>query len=81
MIKQFLPSLNMIDHVLSKKTLATFDFDKSYTRCCIISNVLKCNHVSENFLHLHFAADQFLDMIWNSGECHVSKNIEVKIWQ
>ena len=37
--------------------------------------------MSEDFLQLRFAVDQFLDIIWKTEESHVSKNIEVKIWQ
>ena len=33
--------------------------------------------MSENFLCLHFAVDQFQGMIWKMEEC---KNIELKVW-
>ena len=36
--------------------------------------------MSKGFLRLHFAVDQFQDMIWKTEECCVSKNIELKIW-
>ena len=39
------------------------------------------NHVSEDFLCLHFAVDQFQDMIRKMEECCANENIELKIWQ
>ena len=40
--------------------------------------------MSKEFLSLHFAVDhvfQFQIMIWKTEECHVNKNIELKIWR
>ena len=37
--------------------------------------------MSEDFLRLHFAVDQFWDMIWKAEKCRVSKNIELKKWR
>ena len=36
--------------------------------------------MSEDFIHLHLAVDQFQKMIWKMEECYVSKNIELKLW-
>ena len=61
------------------KNISYFDFDKKVTQGA--AQITMYYYMSEDFLHLRFAVDQFLDIIWKTEESHVSKNIEVKIWQ
>ena len=85
MIKQFLPSLNhdwscaFTFRLCFGKTLATLILIKKVTQGA--AQITIYYHMSEDFLQLRFAVDQFLDIIWKTEESHVSKNIEVKIWQ
>ena len=76
--------LELIYQVLSisecfGKTLVAFDFEEKLTQSvakitmCQIAQKNKC-HVSEDFLRLHFAVDQFQDMIWKTEKYRVSKN-------
>ena len=44
-----------------------------------VAQITMYYHLSEDVLHLHFAVDQFHDMIWKTEECCVTKNIELKI--
>ena len=56
--------------------VVAFDFDKKLTQS--VAQITMWYQVSENFPRLHFAFDQFQDMIWNTEECRVSKNIKNK---
>ena len=40
----------------------SLDFDKKITQS--VAQITMLNHVSEDFLRLHFAVDQFKSMTW-----------------
>ena len=44
------------------KTLVAFDFDEKFTQS--VAQITMLYHVSEDFLRLHFAVDQFKGMTW-----------------
>ena len=76
--------LELIYHVLSIseyvfEKIVAFDFNKKFTQS--VAQITVLYHVSEDFLSLHFTADQFQDMTWKMKECRVSKNIKLKIWR
>ena len=44
------------------KTLVAFDFDEKFTQS--VAQITMLYHMSEDFLRLHFAVDQFKGMTW-----------------
>ena len=60
------------------ESISCFFSDEKLTQSVIQTKMWY--QVSEEFLDMHFAVDQFPDMIWKIEEPQVSKNIELKIW-
>ena len=60
------------------ESISCFFSDEKLTQSVIQTKMWY--QVSEEFLDMHFAVDQFQDMIWKIEEPQVSKNIELKIW-
>ena len=59
------------------ESISCFFSDEKLTQSVIQTKMWY--QVSEEFLDMHFAVDQFQDMIWKIEEPQVSKNIELKI--
>ena len=66
---------------LTQNLYNTFDFDEKLTQN--FAQIRMWYHVSEDFLRLHFAVDQFQGMVCKTEEYKniESKNIELKIWR
>ena len=80
--------LELIDHVLS---ISEYVLNKHLLLMILMENLLKalrkylCNIMYQKTffactLHL-IKCFQFQEMIWKTKVCHVSKNIELKIWR
>ena len=70
--------ISISDYVL-RKTLVAFYFDETYTKFCTNNRNIMCQKTLFSFILQLIACFQFQNMMWKTEECHVSKNIELKI--